>query len=408
VIFARLGKGYVGLWDTGAVEMRVDQIRRRSGELHAELSVSSAATPVGHGAIHRASFNVSSSTTRERLGKTLADRSRLPIQWSDYLEDFCAAIIDAEAAGSPIIEVGLLPPAPAEEFLIDPFLPARKATIIFAPGGVGKSYLSVLCSVAVASGTPILNWRVKQARVLYLDWETDKNEVDERVKRVSKGLGIEPPALLYRSCAGPIDAMAESVSAAVSREGIGLVVVDSVAMASPARGEFASAEESAIALFSTLRYIGTTALLIDHVKGEDADRDDAISKPYGSIYKMNLARSVWELKGGTGSEGSDRHVGLFHRKVNKGFLLPSVGIAVRHTDDAVTFATEPIIGDLAKGLSLSVRIQRELAHGAKTTDELADFLGAKGEVLRATLNRGRGTLFIRLEDGRWGNLHHDV
>src|SRR6516162_4756906 len=86
VIFARLGKGYVGLWDTGAVEMRDDQIRRRSGELHAELSVSSAATPVGHGAIHRASFNVSSSTTRERLGKTLADRSRLPIQWSDYLE----------------------------------------------------------------------------------------------------------------------------------------------------------------------------------------------------------------------------------------------------------------------------------------------------------------------------------
>lgn len=396
MIFGRSGMGYVGAWDEGGIEVAIDHLRRRSGELHGEVVVSAAAA---RGHLHRASFNLSSTTARERLSKLLTDRAAMP--WSGMLEDFCTRVLEAERMGTPVVKVGQLPPTEADTYLVDPFLPKGKATIVYGAGGTGKSYIACLAAVCVATGRPMLGWPVRRGPVLYLDWETDQYEIDERVKRVAGGMGIAAPEILYRSCAAPLEDMAETLARRVTDDGIALAVVDSVGMASGSAREGGDANESALRLFTALRYLGTTVLAVDHITGEDVKSDKAVAKPYGSIYKVNLARSVWELRRAQGSD-EEVHLGLFHRKVNKGSLRAPMGVAVEHDEHTVSFRTEEIADEsLVVALGNTPRIVRALRAGPLEVKEISEVTGIGEAVIRTTLNRGRETQFVRLPDGKW-------
>jgi hypothetical protein len=244
--------------------------------------------------------------------------------------------------------------------------------------------------------------------VLYLDWETDAHEVNERIGRVARGLGVDPPTILYRQCVRSMDHMAEDLSSVVSDNRIKLVIVDSVGMASGTSHEGSSAEESAIKLFTALRLLDTTVLCIDHVTGEDAGSQKAVHKAYGSIYKMNLARSVWELKGTLAEEGQESHLALFHRKVNSGRLQNAVGLSVVHGASSVTFEREEVSDEeLVQGLTNAVRVQRALAPGSLSVSEIANQTGLSEARVRTVLSRGRGTMFGKRGDGSWGLLAHE-
>ena len=406
MIFARSGMGYIGAWDRyGGVQMSLDHIRRRSGELHGEIVVGASTIGQGRGKLHRAAFNVSSTTSRERLSKTLEVRGPTTgqIPWKHLLEEFCTAVLEAERTGAPIVQVGSLPPEQDAGFLVDPFLPRNKTTIVFAQGGTGKSYLAVLLAVAVASGSDVLGWKVSQGKVLYLDWETDAYEVDRRVKRVAWGMGMASvPDVAYRACAGPLDDMAESLSGYIADNGVRLAIVDSAGMAAGGGRDNGPAEESAIRMFGALRHLGCTVLLIDHVTGDNVNTQKAVDKPYGSIYKVNLARSVWELKG-TPVEGQDAHMALFHRKVNVGAIQQPIGIKVVHHDEGVVFSREQITDSgLSTGLSHGTRISKMLSDGSASVAEIAEELDISEGIVRVTLNRGKDKVYIKRPDGSWG------
>ena len=405
MILAKSGLGYTGLWDVGGVEMSVDHLRRRSGDLHGELVILAAASPVLDGKLHRASFNLSSSQSRERLGKSLEHRSRIDVPWGDYLEEFCSTVLEVDRTGSPVMAVGALDAPEDEGYLVDPLLPTNKASIVFGAGGTGKSYFAVLTAVCVASGHGLFDWPTGQGGVLYLDWETDEFEIDSRIKRVSAGLGIPVPKnIFYRACARSLDDMAEYLAKIITDNDIRLVIADSVGMAAGPAREHSGAEEGAISLFAAFRYLGVTVLAIDHVTGADAGAERAVHKPYGSIYKMNLARSVWELKGSVEDGATLGHLGLFHRKVNRGALSHPYGIRVEHFDEQTTFALEEITDEtpLVKSLSYAAQVSRALKQGALTVSEIATETGIAEGAVRTTLTRSQGRLFTHLMDGRWG------
>lgn len=404
--FGRSGLGYVGLWSKGGIQMSIDHLRRSRGELHGEMIVESAVVARGRGHLHRASFNLSSSTSRKTLAKLLEERSSpQTFPWLDHLEEFCTAVLDAERKGTPLTAVGNLPAREAESYLIDPLLPARKTTIVYAAGGTGKSYLAVLASVMVALGHSSLGWRVTRGPVLYLDWETDEYEVDERIKRVAAGLGVKAPEILYRGCAAPLEDMAEVMARTVSDKRIALVVIDSVGMASGTAREGGDANESALRLFASLRHLQTTILAIDHITGEDVRSEKAVAKPYGSIYKVNLARSVWELRAGE----DQGHLALFHRKVNRGSLHEPIGIAVTHEDNQVKFKREAVDdARLVKGMTTAARIQRAVADGPLTYAQLSEVLDIATNKIRAVVSRDMKSptgLFYKDSDGRVMTRH---
>ena len=106
-----------------------------------------------------------------------------------------------------------------------------------------------------------------------------------------------------------IDTLANHVSA----EQFDLVVIDSVGLA---LGGDASDAQTVLAFFGALNQLETTVLLIDHMtKGPDSQERGA----FGSVYKRNSARSVWEMR--QAADG-DMTMGLYHRKANSSRLSP--------------------------------------------------------------------------------------
>lgn len=396
--------GYAAGFDDEAVEIAVDHLRRRSGELVGELTVECGLVERYGGHLHRANFNLSSTTARNTLAKTLDERARPhQIDWRGLLESFCMAVLGKEREGAPIQTVGHLPARAAQAYRIGPLLPEGKTTIIYAAGGTGKSFLATGMAVAVASGHGFIGYPVHPGGVLYLDWETDAYEIDDRVKKVAAGMAVATPQIHYRACAGSFDDMTEEVSRFVDEQGIGLVIIDSVGMATAASRDGGDANESAIRLFTALRHLSTTVLALDHITGDDVKAEKAVAKPYGSIYKVNLARSVFELRRST-SEDEQIHLALFHRKVNNGKPLKPIGIRMDHTDTAVTFRKEEVEEiDLVAATSNATRIGRALHIGPLTVEQIAEATGVTTGSVRTTLNRGRGSLFVKMPDGRWAN-----
>jgi putative DNA primase/helicase len=78
---------------------------------------------------------------------------------------------------------------PAREMLLGPILPERSLAMLYAPRGVGKSWLSLSIGLAVAGGASLLRWSApRQRNVLYIDGEMPLVSLQERLKAISLGL----------------------------------------------------------------------------------------------------------------------------------------------------------------------------------------------------------------------------
>jgi hypothetical protein len=397
----REGLGYVMQITDAATELRCGATTRSRGELLAELSVSCAlpgvASRTGH--IFRGRFNFSSVRTRSELAKHLTARTPgSELDWQELLEQFCVGVLAGASEGQPFVRVGRLPQRLAERFLVDPLLPLGKPTILFGDGGVGKSYLAVGMAVSVESGYEIVpGFRPARGHVLYLDWESDQADLDERVKAVSAGAEIEPPEITYRRCLGPLRAQLEAIARQVSAEDVTLVVVDSVGLAMGATSETGDANQGAIELFEAFAELGAgrvtpvTALAIDHVSKEASKNEGGAGKPYGSGYKAFLARSTWELRQGKERESDGTmHLGLFHRKSNLSREHQPIGLRYTNEDGRLVYwQREPITeASLEKSLSQPDRIAAALREAGPLSDvDLADYTGIDISTLRAVLSR---------------------
>lgn len=405
--FAREGLGYVMRVPDLAIEIAVDRLNRTRGELHGELQVDCGlpGTRSHDGHLHNARFNLSGGTARGTLARTLAKRANTEdVDWEDLLEDFCRRVMAAEREGEPIEKVGALPIPVGETYRLDPILPLDQVTILYGDGGTGKSTLAVAMSVAVQEGIALLErWIPRKAPVLYLDWEAGRASINRRVRGIAMGAHIPSVVQIdYLNCRrrGALYSFAEDVARMVDAGGYGLVVVDSVGMASGTGGEGSDANESAIRLFSAFGYLGTTVLAVDHVNRTDADSAHRLSRPYGSIYKSNLARATFELR--RTRTGSGSVLGLHHTKANDSELMPPQWLSVVHEDDgAITYQRLSSPPPEATGpLNLADRIAAVLVHGHASTAVIAAEIEAEEPSVRTTLNRHK-TRFNRLPSGNW-------
>ena len=81
---------------------------------------------------------------------------------------------------------------PPREMLLDPILPERSLAMLYAPRGVGKTLLGLSIGLAVASGVQLLRWSApRKRRVLYVDGEMPLVSLQERLRLISAGFGVE-------------------------------------------------------------------------------------------------------------------------------------------------------------------------------------------------------------------------
>ena len=73
---------------------------------------------------------------------------------------------------------------PAREMLLSPILPERSLAMLYAPRGVGKSWLGLSIGLAVAAGESLLRWSApRQRNVLYVDGEMPLGVIAGTVER---------------------------------------------------------------------------------------------------------------------------------------------------------------------------------------------------------------------------------
>jgi putative DNA primase/helicase len=88
---------------------------------------------------------------------------------------------------------------PPREMLLSPILPDRSLAMLYAPRGVGKSWLGLSVGLAVAAGESLLRWSApRQRNVLYVDGEMPLVSLQERLKEISAGFEADIPNDRFR------------------------------------------------------------------------------------------------------------------------------------------------------------------------------------------------------------------
>jgi len=88
---------------------------------------------------------------------------------------------------------------PPRKLMLTPWLPEKGLAMLYAPRGVGKTWVALAVAHAVASGSEFLRWRApRPRRVLYIDGEMPTVALQERYAAVVAASGIDAPGENFR------------------------------------------------------------------------------------------------------------------------------------------------------------------------------------------------------------------
>ena len=78
---------------------------------------------------------------------------------------------------------------PNRKIYVEPIITSHTINMIYAPTGVGKTYLALHLAIALASGTKFLNYKTNHTpKVLYIDGEMGYQAISDRVKCIVAAL----------------------------------------------------------------------------------------------------------------------------------------------------------------------------------------------------------------------------
>lgn len=352
-------------WPQLNVEARIDRIREsHDHEVRAEvLLVSSRPTSSGH--LRQGRIILTSPTSRKTLAKSLGERDP-EVDWDKVMEQMCVAVLQDFRAGSPVVQIdGQADLTVMEKWLIEPLVQLRNPTLIYGPGSTGKSWFGQYLAVLADQGMSHGGLEVDPSTVLYLDWETDQTEIGSRVTMLRRGLGLEGPShIWYKSMNQGLANDIEAIRSVVVEKAVDLIVIDSIGSA--CMGEPESAEV-VLRTFNSLRSLGVSSVCIDHTNKEGV--------LFGSVYKYNSARQVFECKKDQQPDANKLELGLIHRKANNSKLRKVMGFELTFEDEKVTMERVDVKGTaLEVNLPVLDRISNALMRGALTVEQLLDEL----------------------------------
>jgi len=148
------------------------------------------------------------------------------------LDSFCFGIWDYHLSRfTPEDMVGDEVPQPLS-FLLNPYIVKNGGTIIFAPPGRGKSFIALLCAVAIDSGSNKF-WAVKSSKGLFINLERSKESIRRRLSMVNKILGLPPtrPLLTLNARGKSLSEVTPACRKAILKHGVEFIVLDSISRA---------------------------------------------------------------------------------------------------------------------------------------------------------------------------------
>ena len=380
-------------WPELNIHATVDRIKADSDhQVKAEVNVTST-RPNSSGHLRLGRLLLTSPSSKKSMVKSLEEREG-EVDWDTVIEQVCTAVLTNFRSGSPSVEItGKADVKALSRWLIDPILQTGHPTLIYGQGSAGKSWFAQYISVLADMGMSASGLRVEPAKVLWLDWETTEDEFNVRVAMITKGLGLEADThIRYVQMETGLYNDIEHIKREISEWDIQLVVLDS--LGSACMGEPESAEV-VLRMFQALRSLRCTALCIDHV-----NKDGHL---FGSVYKFNSGRQIFEVKKSQAEGDTSLEFALFHRKANNSKLIKPMGWTLRFEEDAATL-TRKDVKDTALESELRVpdRIHNLLARGPLAPKDIAEELNKEPGHIRKELSDGTSKgRFTRLSDGRY-------
>lgn len=78
---------------------------------------------------------------------------------------------------------------PQRSYHLKPSIPTQGLSMFFAPKGLGKTFFSLTCSLAMATGTSAICWEApRKSKVLYIDGEMPADLIKQRVEGLRAGI----------------------------------------------------------------------------------------------------------------------------------------------------------------------------------------------------------------------------
>lgn len=392
---ARLGDDFTFAWATEEVMVEVSMVAEHRDGYAGDLAVSLRGQE-----LHWGRVALASTQGRLTLARRLALQDRT-LAWATMIEYACRETVRALRAGAPIERLTGAPLA-GPRYCIEPLWWHSDLSFLYADVGSLKGFVSLVIALVAASGKTIAGLQSNlggPVPVLFLDYESNRKDYDDRLGRLCRGVGLDPDAvpLYYRPMMRPLAADLAAVRARMREHDPRLLVIDSWQPACCGSGREVGPADTALATVSAVRALGLPTLALAHLSKADAGQGGP-ARIYGSIFNTALSRCAWEIKRDTPEAlpGEGRGlksvlVGLTHRKVNNGRYRPPFALEFAFDGEDGPVAVSR--GDLrAAGpevrakLTLGTQIEMLVADGAKTTGELAEALGKSANVVRAKCN----------------------
>jgi AAA domain len=369
------GDVVLAVWPGLSITIEFSRFTEHRDSLSAEVSVSNEV-----GLLHWSRINLASATGRNAVVRALEDVH--PIEgWRGMLDRACQAVAHHLRTGEPAQEI-VMRQATEDAYLVTPWVPLNEITVFYGPGGTAKSLFCLATAIAGLMGHMLGSpWAVGHiAKVLYLDWESDKEAHDRRAWQLLHLIETLPPGrLFHKRLRRPLTDMIPDVRAEAFKLGITCVIIDSLGAAS------GNEPETAGAALGTLQAVGSlpgTKWVIAHES--KAALEQSRGTPFGSVYVWNTARSCIEIRPQDSDDASRLVVTLRHAKNNNGPKAQPLGLTFTF-DDAITLSrtkADPATQTLRKQILDALR----RSPGMSVTP-LAELLNAKPESVRRVLYR---------------------
>lgn len=388
------------VWKDAQVTIEFSLLREHSDGLSAEANLCHL---VSNDLTYWARVNLASSVSRASLAKGATEAiNGLP--WRYYIDTACLAVAKQHRTGTPAVPLTPLRPDPAARWLIDGLVLRNMTNIVYGDGGSCKSLLGLTIALAGLTGRPVVNqdrWHVAPVqKVLFLDWESTEQDWRERLWGLCNWQGSHPPpeSIFYRAMTRSLAEEISAIKREVAVHGIDLLIVDSLGASC---GHEPESADAAIRTMNAIRSLGgVTTVIIGHVSKASADHTGP-SRPYGSVYVWNLARSNVEARASE-EGGTDRvTVTYYQRKTNYKRMGPTA-LTFAFDDEHGLIGVLPGEADLSRA-GTPRQIIDALRQGSKDPYELAEELGQPVKTIQWQLGRLKTSGVVqKIGDSRGG------
>ena len=291
------------------ITITMEKFRERDGNLMGDMTIvadPSKYVDLSNPHIVTQRQNMSSARSKSEIAKILKARLDTP-DWDSIIEFVCVKSMRKHREGHPLVKIGKLEPRKEVPYLLHPLIRKDVPCILYGESGIGKSYISLFLSLLITEEISAVGMTPLKGKILYLDWEDGEQNLDERLKALASGLGIETPELCYQYMDGPFSDNVHTIAKRIADEGADMIIVDSKGAAIGGRINEA---DTTVQLFNSIRSLKITSIVIDHVAKQSA------VGPIGSTYTGAEARNVWEMTASKTIADNKLRIGFYHRKTN--------------------------------------------------------------------------------------------